>query len=92
MEVETAPVTVVEPVYPEVAKKAHVQGLVVMAVVIARNGRVESAEAIAGHPLLVGAALNAVSQWVWKPFLLNGKAVRIRTKVTCNFVLDSSVK
>jgi len=75
----------VAPIYPPLAKKARVQGAVVLMVVIGTDGKVRSAKVISGHPLLTGAALDAVRQWEYKPYLVNGNPVQIETQVTIKF-------
>jgi TonB family protein len=81
------PTTVVKPIYPEAAKKAGVQGLVVLDIVIGRTGEVGMARAISGPKKLRSAAAEAVKQWKWEPFLLNEKPIPVRTKVVVNFCL-----
>jgi protein TonB len=75
----------VEPVYPHVAAIAGIQGQVKLHAIIARNGSIQSLNAISGHPLLVRAALDAVGQWRYRPYYLNGEAVEVETFITVNF-------
>jgi len=75
----------VEPVYPRVAVAAGVQGQVKLHAIIARSGRIESLELISGPPLLVQTALDAVRQWRYRPYYLNGEAVEVETFITVNF-------
>jgi len=75
----------VEPVYPHVAAVAGIQGQVKLHAVIARDGSIQSLNAISGHPLLVRAALDAVGQWRYRPYYLNGEAVEVETLITVNF-------
>lgn len=75
------------PVYPVLAQQARIQGLVVLDADISKDGTVEALRAVSGHPLLVPAALNAVKQWRYKPYLVNGKPVAARTQITVNFAL-----
>ena len=77
----------VAPVYPPIAKIAGVQGTVLLHAMIAEDGTVESLDVISGPPLLQSAAINAVKQWIYKPYVVNGVARRVDTKVTVNFVL-----
>jgi len=81
-------VTKVQPVYPPVARQARIQGSVVMKAVISQTGDVVSLELVSGHPMLAPAAMEAVKQWKYKPFLLNGNAVNVETQVTVNFALS----
>jgi protein TonB len=75
----------VEPVYPRVAIASGIQGQVKLHAIIARNGKIESLELISGPPLLVQAALDAVRQWRYRPYYLNGEAVEVETFITVNF-------
>ena len=75
----------VEPVYPHVAAIAGIQGEVKLHAIIARDGSIQSLNAISGHPLLVRAALEAVGQWRYRPYYLNGEAVEVETFITVNF-------
>ena len=78
----------VQPDYPPMARQARVQGTVVMKAVSNQTGDVESVELLSGHPMLVQAALDAVKQWKYRPYLLNGNAVAVETQVTVNFTLS----
>jgi protein TonB len=79
----------VEPVYPHVAAIAGIQGQVKLHAIIARDGSIQSLNAISGHPLLVRAALEAVERWRYRPYYLNGEAVEVETFITVNFRRDS---
>jgi TonB family protein len=57
----------VEPVYPDLARKMNITGVVKVQVVVAPNGTVKEAKAVGGHPLLVNAALDAVKKWRFEP-------------------------
>ena len=81
-------VSKVQPIYPPTARQARIQGTVVMKAVINQAGDVESVELVSGHPLLVPAALDAVKQWKYRPYLLNGKPVSVETQVVVNFTLS----
>jgi len=78
----------VDPVYPEAAKAAGIQGQVTLAVIIAKDGTVETVTPERGHPLLVAAAMDAVKQWTYKPTRLNGDPVEVDTTVTIPFELQ----
>lgn len=82
----------VRPVYPESAKETHVQGRVSLVCFISKDGTVKSVEVKAGHPLLIKAATDAVSQWKFKPLLLNGKAVEFETTIYVDFQLPKVQK
>jgi len=78
----------VQPVYPPLAQRVHVQGTVVLSAVISRDGRIENLRVLSGHPLLAPAAIEAVRQWRYRPYLLTGQPVEVETQVTVNFVLS----
>ena len=78
----------VQPVYPPLARAARIQGAVVIRAVISRNGTIENLQTLSGHPMLVGAALDAVRQWRYRPYILNGDPVEVETQVTVNFSLS----
>jgi periplasmic protein TonB len=79
----------VEPAYPRIAVASGVQGQVRLHAIIARDGTIQSLNVISGHPLLAGAALDAVRQWRYRPYLLNGEAVEVETFITVNFRKDT---
>ena len=79
----------VEPAYPTLAKSARVQGDVVLSAVIDSNGQIQNLQLVSGHPMLVPAALAAVKQWRYKPYLLNGQPVEVETTITVIFTLSS---
>lgn len=80
----------VQPVYPPLARNARVQGSVVLAAVISKAGTIENLTLISGHPMLVPAALQAVSQWRYRPYILNGDAIEVDTQITVNFILGQN--
>ena len=79
----------VEPAYPTLARAARVQGDVVLSAVIDVNGQITNLQLVSGHPMLVPAALEAVRQWRYKPYLLNGTPVEVETTITVIFSLTS---
>jgi protein TonB len=78
----------IEPVYPMIARRARVQGRVTLRAVISAQGTIESLQVIDGHPMLVSAALDAVKQWHYKPYMLSGQPVEVETTVFVNFHID----
>jgi protein TonB len=80
----------IEPFYPAIARGAHVQGQVVLKAIINKDGHIQDLQLISGHVLLAPAAVDAVKQWLYKPFLLNGEPVEVETTVTVTFQLQSS--
>jgi len=79
----------IQPQYPPIARIAHTEGSVVVQAIISRDGRIESAHAVSGPPLLQGAALEAVRAARYRPFLLNGQPTEVETTITINFKLGS---
>src|SRR6266566_4517677 len=77
-----------QPAYPPLAVQTRTQGQVVLRAVITREGTIENLQVVSGHPLLVRAALEAVRQWRYRPYVLNGEPVEVETQVTVNFVLS----
>ena len=78
----------VQPEYPDVAREAGIQGSVRLQVVIAEDGTVSDARVLAGEKILADAALAAVRQWRYQPTLLEGKPVKVVTRVKVEFRLD----
>jgi TonB family protein len=78
----------VAPVYPLEAKQNRIQGTVFLAAVIGKDGRVENLRVLSGPKELVDAAVGAVQQWRYRPYVLNGEPVEVDTTVTVNFVLS----
>jgi protein TonB len=78
----------VQPDYPALARQVRVQGRVVLRAMISREGAIENLQVLSGHPMLVQAAVDAVRQWRYRPYVLNGEAVEVETQVTVNFVLS----
>jgi periplasmic protein TonB len=79
----------IEPQYPPLARAARVQGEVVLSAVIDTNGQITNLQLVSGHPMLVPAAIAAVKQWRYKPYLLNGQPVEVETTITVIFSLSS---
>jgi len=77
----------VEPTYPPLARQARIQGTVVLAAVISKAGTIDNLKLLSGHPMLVQAAIDAVSQWRYRPYILNGDVIEVDTQITVNFVL-----
>jgi protein TonB len=85
---ETRSIVYVAPVYPEIARVARVEGIVIVDCTIDRDGRVIDARVLRGHPLLDEAALAAVRRWVYMPSLLSGVPVPVLMTVTVRFVIQ----
>jgi protein TonB len=69
---------------------AHTEGAVTLHVIIGTDGSVKEVTPTGGHPLLVPAAVVAVRQWRYRPFLLDGDPIEVDTTVSVDFRLDSS--
>jgi protein TonB len=78
----------VDPVYPPLARSVRVQGQVVLAAIISKAGTIQHLQVLSGHPMLVNAALEAVSQWRYRPYVLNGEVIEVETQITVNFKLN----
>lgn len=78
----------VSPVYPESAKQNHVQGKVVLRAVIGSDGKVIDLKSISGPTELIPAAINAVQEWQYRPYISSGEAVEVETQITVNFTLS----
>ncbi|HTV81091.1 MAG TPA: TonB family protein [Acidobacteriaceae bacterium] len=75
------------PVYPAIAKTAHIQGTVVLRALISSEGKIEHLRVISGPPMLQAAAVDAVRTWTYEPYLLNGQPVTVRTQINVIFTL-----
>jgi protein TonB len=82
------PIRKVEPVYPYLAKQAHISGTVELVGVLGTDGRIHELHVVSGHPLLIQAAVDAVKQWIFAPTILNGQAVEVQAPIQVRFVLS----
>ncbi len=73
------------PAYPLIAKAAHREGLVILQATISTAGNIENLRVVTGDPMLRQAALDAVSNWRYRPYLLNGQPVEVETTVNVIF-------
>jgi protein TonB len=80
----------VNPVYPPLARQARIQGVVLLQAQISKDGRIENLQLISGHPMLAPSAIEAVKQWVYRPYLLNGEPCEVDTQIQVNFTLAGS--
>ena len=78
----------VQPAYPPLARQARIQGTVLLQAEISKDGTIENLRLISGHPMLAPAAIEAVKQWRYKPYMLNGEPVAVETQVQVNFTLS----
>jgi TonB family protein len=74
-----------DPVYPAIAKAAHVQGAVILHAVISKDGEIEDLAVVSGPSMLQSAAMDAVRRWKYKPYLLQGVPTAVETTITVNF-------
>jgi len=77
-----------DPVYPAIARAAHVSGTVVLRAMISKTGMIENLTVQSGPVMLRQAALDGVRNWRYRPFLLNGEATDVDTTITVNFTND----
>ena len=77
----------VQPVYPAEARRSGVQGSVTVAAVIGTDGKPRNVRAVSGNPILAKAATEAVSQWLYAPYSVNGRPVEVETEVVVDFAL-----
>jgi protein TonB len=84
---EARPITRVEPVYPDLAAQAHVQGMVILEVLVDSEGVPSDMNVLRSVPLLESAAIEAVRQWRWNPYRILEKPVPFWVTVTVNFRL-----
>ena len=80
----------VQPVYPPLARSARIQGSVVLSALISKAGTIENLRVLSGHPMLVAAAIEAVRQWRYRPYILNAEAIEVETQITVNFSLSGN--
>jgi len=84
-----APIFKVLPVYPEVAERQRLQGVVILDVVVDREGTPMNLRVIRSHAVFDAAALEAVKKWRWSPYLVNGQPVPFKVLVTVQFQLTT---
>ena len=77
----------IQPAYPPLARQARTQGSVLLQAEISKDGSIQNLRLISGHPMLAPAAIEAVKQWKYKPYILNGEPVEVETQITVNFTL-----
>jgi TonB family protein len=75
----------VQPVYPAQALEKHLEGSVVLQTTVAEDGKVQNVSVLRGDPLLARAAVDAVKQWQYDPFRVDGKPIQKQTEITIDF-------
>ena len=78
----------VKPTYPVLAREARIQGSVKLHAIISKTGTIENLSIVNGHAMLVASAIEAVRQWRYRPYLLNGEPIEVETEITVNFILS----
>jgi protein TonB len=78
----------VDPLYPAIARQIRLQGTVVVQAFVSANGKIERPIALSGPAILAQAALDAVKQWQYRPYYLNGQPVEVETLITVKFILN----
>ncbi len=78
----------VEPVYPALARQIHKEGQVVLRAIISTDGSIQSLQVVSGDPLFLRSAQDAVTQWHYRPTVLNGQPVEIDTYITVIYTLQ----
>src|SRR5215467_842887 len=77
----------VAPIYPPLARQARIQGTVVLRIIINKSGDVQDVKLFSGHPMLATAAVEAVRQWKYQPYMVDGQTVDVETDIQVNFTL-----
>lgn len=85
-EADRAAIEKVKPIYPEMARRMRLSGVVELEAVVNEQGKVEDVIVKSGNPVLRMAARDALRQWKFKPFTRNGQPVKAVVAVTFNFV------
>ena len=80
----------VPPQYPPEAGRARLEGAVVLMAVIGQDGSVKDVRVESGLPILAQAAIDAVKQWRYKPYLIDGEPVEVDSRITINFTLSGA--
>lgn len=76
------------PPYPAIAKAARIQGTVVLAATISKDGTIQNLRVISGPPMLLQGVMETVRTWRYKPYILNAEAVEVETEIRVNFSLS----
>ncbi len=80
----------VQPVYPPEARAQGIAGVVILAALVDSEGLVKDLQVVSGPEVLRAPTLEAVRQWIYRPYLLNGRPVAVHTTITVNFSLDAT--
>lgn len=77
----------IEPAYPQLARQIHREGRVEMRARISTDGTIESLEIVSGDPIFYQSSTDAVSQWLYRPTILNGQKVEVETYITVIYTM-----
>lgn len=80
----------VQPTYPLLARQARIQGTVELRAIISKTGTIENLAVVSGHAMLVTAAIDAVKQWRYRPYMLNDEPIEVETEIVVNFTLGGN--
>jgi protein TonB len=80
----------VSPSYPMLARQMKVQGAVILQALISREGTIQELQVLNGPGILAAAAREAVKQWRFKPYYLNGQPVETQARITVNFTISTN--
>jgi TonB family protein len=90
--IKLEPIKIQKAIYPVEAAQKGIQGQVLVRIVVSETGQVADAEVMSGDPVLAKSALEAVKKWEFKPFIKNGKPIKVATKVPIDFAFEEKVK
>jgi TonB family protein len=76
----------VQPVYPPEARRLRLEGSVLLEANVAEDGQIQDLKVVSGQAVLAQAAIEAVKQWQYSPFLLNGQPIRKQTRINIKFI------
>ena len=78
----------VEPLYPVIAKQIRLQGVVELRALVSSDGTIHQVQVVSGPAILAHAAIEAVNQWKYRPYYLNGTPIAVETQITVKFTLN----
>ena len=75
----------IEPEYPQLARMGHIQGMVILSATIGKDGRIHNLKPLCGPPVLVNASMDAIKQWRYRPYMVDGQPVEVETTIKTQF-------
>jgi len=78
----------VEPLYPVIAKQIRLQGVVELRALVSSDGTIHQVQVVSGPAILAHAAIEALNQWKYRPYYLNGTPIAVETQITVKFTLN----